>query len=126
MEQQDLISITPPNSVDAERSVLGAAMQDAGAATLAIETLQADDFYSPEHQEIFGAVKTLFSTSASIDVMTVSNELSRKRHAGRRGRIRLPFVGLPLCAHYRQHGLVHPHRAGEKHPAQADLRLPPH
>ncbi len=78
MEQQDLISITPPNSVDAERSVLGAAMQDAGAATLAVETLQADDFYSPEHQEIFGAVKTLFSTSASIDVMTVSNELSRK------------------------------------------------
>ena len=78
MQQQDLISITPPNSVDAERSVLGAAMQDSGAATLAVETLQSDDFYSPEHQEIFNAVKTLFSSSASIDVMTVSNELSRR------------------------------------------------
>ncbi|MBN1778588.1 MAG: replicative DNA helicase [Clostridiales bacterium] len=78
MEQQDLLHITPPNSVDAERSVLGAALQDSGAATLAIETLQADDFYSPEHQEIFSAVKTLYLNSGSIDVMTVSNELSTR------------------------------------------------
>ena len=41
MEQQDYMRITPPNSADAERSVLGAAMQDVGAATLAVETLQA-------------------------------------------------------------------------------------
>ncbi len=78
MEQQDLMRITPPNSVDAERSVLGAALQDIGAATLAVETLQADDFYLSEHQEIFKAIKELFSTSSSVDVMTVSNELSRR------------------------------------------------
>ena len=35
LESQDLMRITPPNSTDAERSVLGAAMQDVGAATLA-------------------------------------------------------------------------------------------
>ncbi|MFH1880423.1 MAG: replicative DNA helicase [Bacillota bacterium] len=78
MEQQDLMRITPPNSVDAERSVLGAVLQDVGAATLAIETLQPDDFYSSEHQEIFNAVKSLFINGSSIDVMTVSNELSRR------------------------------------------------
>jgi len=78
MEQQDLMRITPPNSTDAERSVLGAALQDIGAATLAVETLQADDFYLSEHQEIFSAVKALFSTGSSIDVMTVSNELARR------------------------------------------------
>ncbi len=78
MEQQELVSITPPNSVDAERSVLGAAMQDSGAATLTVETLQEDDFYSPENREIFTAIQALFSSSASIDVMTVSNELARK------------------------------------------------
>ena len=78
MEQQDLLRITPPNSTDAERSVLGAALQDSGAATLALETLQPDDFYSPEHQEIFTAVKTLYISGSSIDVMTVSNELSRR------------------------------------------------
>ena len=78
MEQQDLMRITPPNSVDAERSVLGAALQDSGAATLALETLQADDFYSSEHQEIFSAVNALYVGGSSIDVMTVSNELSRR------------------------------------------------
>ena len=78
MEQQDLMRITPPNSADAERSVLGAVLQDAGAATLAIETLQPDDFYASEHQEIFNAVKALYLGGSSIDVMTVSNELSRR------------------------------------------------
>ncbi len=78
MEQQDLMRITPPSSADAERSVLGAAMQDVGAATLAVETLQADDFYLSEHREIFSAVNALYATGASVDVMTVSNELSRR------------------------------------------------
>ncbi len=78
MEQQDLMRITPPNSVDAERSVLGAALQDFGAATLSVETLHADDFYLPEHQEIFSAVQALYTSGTSIDVMTVSNELTRR------------------------------------------------
>lgn len=78
MEQQELMRITPPNSVDAERSVLGAALQDMGAATLAVETLQPEDFYLSEHQEIFNAIKTLFTAGSSVDVMTVSNELSRR------------------------------------------------
>ena len=42
----------PPSSLDAERSVLGAMLQDSGAATLAFETLMPDDFYSAEHREI--------------------------------------------------------------------------
>jgi replicative DNA helicase len=78
MDQQDLLRITPPNSADAERSVLGAAMQDVGAATLAVEALQADDFYLSEHKEIFSAVDALFQSGSSIDVMTVSNELNRR------------------------------------------------
>ena len=78
MEQQDLTRITPPNSVDAERSVLGAALQDVGAATLAVETLHADDFYLSEHQEIFSAIQALYMNGASIDVMTASNELTRR------------------------------------------------
>ena len=78
MQQQDLLNITPPNNTDAERSVLGAVMQDSGAATLAVERLQADDFYSPEHQEIFTAIKAVYSGGNPVDVMTVSNELSRR------------------------------------------------
>ena len=39
-----LATALPPSSIDAERSVLGAMMQDSGAATLAFETLLPSDF----------------------------------------------------------------------------------
>jgi len=78
VDQQDYLRIIPPNSADAERSVLGASLQDVGAATLAVETLQANDFYQSEHREIFSAVNALYLTGSSIDVMTVSEELSRR------------------------------------------------
>ena len=51
-----LATALPPSSIDAERSVLGAMMQDSGAATLAFETLLPSDFYSAEHREIFEAM----------------------------------------------------------------------
>lgn len=68
----------PPSSIDAERSVLGAMLQDASAATLSFETLTASDFYSAEHREIFDAMRALHVGGSPIDVMTVSNELSRR------------------------------------------------
>lgn len=53
------ITALPPSSIDAERSVLGAMMQDGGAANLAFETLMPADFYSAEHREIFEAMRAL-------------------------------------------------------------------
>ena len=78
MEEQALMRALPPSSIDAERSVLGAALQDAAAATLAFETLMPDDFYAAEHREIFTAMRALYVAGSPIDVMTVSNELSRR------------------------------------------------
>ena len=78
MDEQELMRIAPPNSVDAERSVLGAALQDAGVATYVFETLQPDDFYTAEHREIFGAMRALHIAGSPIDVMTVGNELTRR------------------------------------------------
>lgn len=78
MDNQDLMRVAPPNSVDAERSVLGAVLQDAGVASLVFETLQPDDFYAAEHREIFDAMRTLHIAGSPIDLMTVGNELSRR------------------------------------------------
>lgn len=73
-----LLAVLPPSSLDAERSVLGAVLQDAGAATLAFETLAAADFYSAEHREIFEAMRALHIAGSPIDLMTVGNELSKR------------------------------------------------
>ncbi|MEG0491857.1 MAG: replicative DNA helicase [Clostridia bacterium] len=78
MENRDALTALPPSSIDAERSVLGAILQDVGAATLAFETLQAVDFYSAEHKEIFEAMRSLHIAGSPIDIMTLGNELSRR------------------------------------------------
>ena len=68
----------PPSSIDAERSVIGAMLQETRAAGLAIENLQPEDFYSPEHREIFEAMKVLHSAGTSIDFISVKNQLANR------------------------------------------------
>lgn len=75
---EQLMTALPPSSIDAERSVLGAMLQDTGAATLAFETLMPVDFYSAEHKEIFEAMRSLHIAGSPIDLMTVGNELTRR------------------------------------------------
>lgn len=72
------LAVLPPSSLDAERSVLGAVLQDSGAATLAFELLTPADFYSAEHKEIFEAMRQLHINGNPIDVMTAGNELTKR------------------------------------------------
>ena len=78
MEMRDMAAVLPPSSIDAERSVIGAMLQDNGAASLAFENLVPEDFYSPEHKEIFSGMQTLHIAGSPIDLMTVGNELTRR------------------------------------------------
>lgn len=76
--RSDLRGLTPPNSVEAERSVLGAMLQDASAVMQAAETLSPDDFYQPAHRELFDCMLGLFRAQSPIDLVTVDSELSRR------------------------------------------------
>lgn len=75
---EQIVTALPPSSIDAERSVLGAMLQNSNAASLAFETLRPVDFYSAEHREIFEAMRSLNSAASPIDAMTVSNELAKR------------------------------------------------
>lgn len=68
----------PPSSQDAERSVLGAMLQDAESVLLAQELLRRESFYQPAHQELFDAMTTLARTGRPVDLITVDNELARR------------------------------------------------
>ncbi|MBQ3156278.1 MAG: replicative DNA helicase [Clostridia bacterium] len=70
--------VTPPNSVEAEQSVLGAMLQDGNAVLLAAESLLPEDFYQPQHKEIFDAMIALHREQKPIDFITVDAELSRR------------------------------------------------
>ena len=74
--------VTPPNNVEAEQSVLGAMLQDSGAVLLAAESLVPDDFYQPQHKEIFDAMIKLHREQSPVDFVTVDSELSRRGTIG--------------------------------------------
>ncbi len=66
-----------PHSVEAERAVLGASLQDPAALMQVMETLQADDFFLPQHAVLFRAMAQLFSQARSVDLVTMDVELTR-------------------------------------------------
>ena len=68
----------PPHSTDAERSVLGAMLQDSGAVSAAVEMLSGEDFYTPAHKEIFDAAKQLTLSNMAVDLVTMNTELARR------------------------------------------------
>ena len=70
--------MVPPNSMEAEISVLGAMLQDSIAVQRATEQLKPEDFYQPEHRELFQVMADLNRRQAPIDLTTLQAELSRK------------------------------------------------
>ena len=82
MEQQAAYTadyaLTQPQNLEAERSVLGALMQDYNALTHAMETLTEEDFYQPQHAVIFKAMRALFQQSRAVDLVTMDEELNRQ------------------------------------------------
>ena len=67
----------PPAAIEAEESVLGAALMSGKAAEVALQKLRAEDFYQPAHQSIFEAIASLFDAKQPVDVVTVADALRR-------------------------------------------------
>lgn len=65
----------PPQALDLEEVVLGGMMLEKDAVNTVIDILQPEAFYKDAHQIIFNAIKTLFSKSEPIDLLTVTNAL---------------------------------------------------
>jgi len=66
-----------PSSTDSERVILGAILLDNQLIAQAIETLRADDFYSPLHRRIFRAMTALFERGERIDPILIGEELKK-------------------------------------------------
>ena len=73
-----VFSSVPPHSTEAERSVLGAMLQNTGALSTAVEMLTPEDFYVPAHRFIFEAAKYLADTHRAVDLITMDAELDHR------------------------------------------------
>jgi replicative DNA helicase len=68
----------PPHNLQAEESVLGSLLLSRDAIGLVGEAgLKVRDFYNPAHQQIFDAIRSIYSSSGPVDVVTVADELRR-------------------------------------------------
>ena len=68
----------PPQSVENERTVLGAMLIEAGAVNEVVELLHENDFYGDVHRKIYRAILTLYDTRQPVDSLTVTEQLRRQ------------------------------------------------
>lgn len=74
----DTIKI-PPQSIEAEQSVLGSLLMDKDAIIKVADILRTDDFYREDHGIIYGSILKLFEKRKPIDVVTLTDELEKEK-----------------------------------------------
>jgi replicative DNA helicase len=73
-----LLRNVPPNSLEAERAVLGAILVDPRAVDDVAEKISTEDFYSQAHVQIFETIIELWQANKPVDVVLLNEELARK------------------------------------------------
>ncbi len=68
----------PPQSIEAEQSVLGALLIDKDAVIEVADFLRSEDFYRGHHGTIYSAVLDLYERREPVDLVTVSEVLERR------------------------------------------------
>ncbi|MBI4078700.1 MAG: replicative DNA helicase [Candidatus Levybacteria bacterium] len=69
----------PPHNEDAETSVLGALFIDKNAVHSVSEFLTSKDFYSDRNNVIYEVMQTLSQEGKPIDILTVTDQLKKKK-----------------------------------------------
>ena len=75
----------PPNSIEAEQSLLGGLMLDHQSWDKVADVVTASDFYRKDHRLIFAAIATLAESSNPSDVVTVSEWLDNNNQLDEAG-----------------------------------------
>ena len=75
---ENSIEKLPPQSVEAEKSLLGSLLLDKEAIIKVADFLQRRDFYKKSHQEIYQVILDLFEKGEPIDILSVSTRLKEK------------------------------------------------
>jgi replicative DNA helicase len=73
-----MIDRLPPQSLEAEQSILGALLIDRDAIIEVADFLRAEDFYRPANGAIYAAVLDLYERREPIDIVTVAETLERQ------------------------------------------------
>ncbi|MBU0975617.1 MAG: replicative DNA helicase [Patescibacteria group bacterium] len=99
----------PPQNVEAERAVIGALLLDEEAVVKVMDFLKSNHFYDPKHEIIFEAILELFERRKSIDVLTLTNVLKKKKLLKKIGGVAyLSDIvnSVPSATHIEEYGHI--------------------
>jgi replicative DNA helicase len=107
-------ALTPPHSIEAEQSVLGALLIDTTSWDQAADIVAAEDFYRPDHRLVFEALAELALSGRPGDVVTVAEQLERRGQLEQAGG--LAYLGTlardtPTAANVRAYAQIVRERA---------------
>ena len=68
----------PPQALEAEQSLLGGLLVDTQRWDDVSQLVRAEDFYTPNHQDIFRAIRTLHDDNQPVDIVTTSEWLEQQ------------------------------------------------
>jgi replicative DNA helicase len=91
----------PPHDTTAEESVLGACLIDPEAFAIIGTTLRTDDFYTPAHRDIYGAMLRLTERNEPTDFTLVCGELGASgiAHLGGLDKLTRLLTVTPTAIH---------------------------
>lgn len=69
----------PPQSSEAEASLLGSLLIDSEAIVKVADLVSANDFYDERHRYIYEAAVTLYEKHSPIDILTLTEQLKNKQ-----------------------------------------------
>ena len=104
----------PPQSIEAEQSVLGGLLLDNGAWDRAADVVTEADFYRFEHKIIFAAIGALIGASKPADVITVYEHLQMAGKAADSGGLQYLNAlaqSVPSAANKRRYAEIVRERA---------------
>src|SRR3989344_1894473 len=99
----------PPQSIEAEMSLLGSLMLDKDAIIKVVDFLVPKDFYKTTHKEIFSVMQDLFDKGEPIDLLSVATKLKeREKLEGIGGNTYLTELinSVPTAAHVQSYAKI--------------------
>jgi replicative DNA helicase len=99
----------PPQSVEAEQSVLGGLLLDNGAWDRIADVLGEGDFYRSDHRAIFGHIARLIEENKPADALTVAESLERSgklSEVGGQAYIGSLALNTPSAANIRRYAEI--------------------
>ena len=76
-----------PQSVEAERALLGGVLQDPDSIIDLMELVKAEDFYRPDHADLFKLLVEMHGRGEAIDLVTLPERMQREGREERYGGV---------------------------------------